>query len=1042
MTALRFAAKYAHSPVVTLLVDHLCKMHQHDEASLLRILDAVDYEGRTPLLLALERHHLMGLTADALDERDQHTRSSVAEQELKTRKRKFTLYHGPSHLHVDAAIPNPRAAPAPKKTAPKAPPPPSLQASTPQRKQTASGKRMSFFAPRREVKAGRRKPRKLRPASFQLNLLFGEDGQQASGATVTRSTRRRMSSIVGDMPTIADDEAGDGGDPYGSREQLLVSDGSPRGGDLELGVVNGRESPDPEGSSADEMPLRDSTRLRNLRCELVSLLLEEDMSELLRDGQRRGSSASVDRRSSVRRASRVAHMMDEDNEEMSTRGAAGPHGGLQLQGHRVSRTRVVRLKGRFEDVVHILLRHNASISTATSTSGMKLHEFLDVSSAWRKICNTVTDLDQRAADAADQADALGDDADDHGFFRKQTAVNMFSTYKLQREAVFDDPVNQIVIDHHYHRTVKKRLMTHVLAYCVFLLLLTVLALAETTRDSLSAHYLHRSLHQTLVESSFKSTSGGEAVTWDEISRKEDVMAWLQGPFLDSFYPTSAASSAWDGSSLSTLSSALVNGQMRLIGVPRLRQVRSREENCPAMDNERDLPCLSNALDWSTEPFGPSAQWKYLSEDDVSGVGTWGRYHWYPGGGHIVKLPPVTIASSRGNTLSELVDLRDNYFVDRRTRALFVEFTVYSTNEDHFVNGYVLAEFPRSGGVFTSANFPVSPLRRYDGPNAGLRIALEVVVLLMLCGWLVARVRRDCVAYGPTAWSTFLYDLFFWRLSFLNWVQTVSLLMVFVLHIVGIFEEAAIDWDRGEGFTQVDRLGLATRLETQSWSVLVFESWLKTLDYLKAFSPLNRLIVTIELMVKELWTFAIIFLVVLAAFASGEYISFGYQTSDSLTWMYTFASRFSVASTGRPLETWDDVSRVLGIVYPLLFVAVVSLLLVNVLIAILNAAYLAAHTKAAKSQWAKRQFGEIHNVASYETSTGFSGGDNVAQSSKHALLQAHKKVKKAVSTLSRRVAVRRSSKLRAAANSASTRELQEVDEVAMQFRSRSATMGYF
>ena len=116
---------------MTLLVDYLCKMHQHDEASLLRILDAVDYEGRTPLLLALERHHLMGLTADALDERDQHARSSVAEQELKTRKRKFTLYHGPSHLHVDAAIPNPRAAPAPKKTAPKAPPPASLRASTP-----------------------------------------------------------------------------------------------------------------------------------------------------------------------------------------------------------------------------------------------------------------------------------------------------------------------------------------------------------------------------------------------------------------------------------------------------------------------------------------------------------------------------------------------------------------------------------------------------------------------------------------------------------------------------------------------------------------------------------------------------------------------------------------------------------------------------------------------------------------------------------------------------------------------------------------------
>ena len=50
-----------------------------------------------------------------------------------------------------------------------------------------------------------------------------------------------MSSIVGDMPTIANDEMGDGGDRYG-----LVSDGSARGGDLELRVVHGRESPDSE----------------------------------------------------------------------------------------------------------------------------------------------------------------------------------------------------------------------------------------------------------------------------------------------------------------------------------------------------------------------------------------------------------------------------------------------------------------------------------------------------------------------------------------------------------------------------------------------------------------------------------------------------------------------------------------------------------------------------------------------------------------------------------------------------------------------------
>ncbi len=99
-----------------------------------------------------------------------------------------------------------------------------------------------------------------------------------------------------------------------------------------------------------------------------------------------------------------------------------------------------------------------------------------------------------------------------------------------------------------------------------------------------------------------------------------------------------------------------------------------------------------------------------------------------------------------------------------------------------------------------------------------------------------------------------------------------------------------------------------------YSVLVLVAWFKLFDYLSVFNRLFRLIIMIEMvpppppcarvlttlpcslralaqMSWQLVNWFMIFVVVLAAFTSAEYVAYGYLDPKSYTWLWGFIARF-------------------------------------------------------------------------------------------------------------------------------------------------------
>ena len=71
-------------------------------------------------------------------------------------------------------------------------------------------------------------------------------------------------------------------------------------------------------------------------------------------------------------------------------------------------------------------------------------------------------------------------------------------------------------------------------------------------------------------------------------------------------------------------------------------------------------------------------WTYSTEQELDGSSDWGTLAKYGGGGYYQDLPPL-----KADAAQVLQELKDGLWVDRGTRAIFIDFTVYNANINLF-----------------------------------------------------------------------------------------------------------------------------------------------------------------------------------------------------------------------------------------------------------------------------------------------------------------------------------------------------------------------
>jgi hypothetical protein len=99
-------------------------------------------------------------------------------------------------------------------------------------------------------------------------------------------------------------------------------------------------------------------------------------------------------------------------------------------------------------------------------------------------------------------------------------------------------------------------------------------------------------------------------------------------------------------------------------------------------------------------------WHYQTSSQLHGSSSSGLISRYGGGGFVQDL-----TTNYTSAQAELQNLKEKKWLDRGTRVVFLDFTVYNANINLFCQIKLIVEFPASGGAVSSKSFSTVKLIR-------------------------------------------------------------------------------------------------------------------------------------------------------------------------------------------------------------------------------------------------------------------------------------------------------------------------------------------
>nr|XP_045012360.1 polycystic kidney disease 2-like 1 protein isoform X3 [Jaculus jaculus] len=290
----------------------------------------------------------------------------------------------------------------------------------------------------------------------------------------------------------------------------------------------------------------------------------------------------------------------------------------------------------------------------------------------------------------------------------------------------------------------KTTLRELLVYIVFLVDICLVTYGMT---SSSAYY-----YTKVMSELFLQTPSDTGVSFQAISSMADFWDFAQGPLLDSLYWTKW----YNNQSLGHGSHSFIYYENLLLGAPRLRQLRVRNDSCVVHEDFREdiLSCYDvySADKEEQVPFGAlnGTAWTYHSQNELGGSSHWGRLTSYSGGGYYLDLPGSRQASSEA-----LQDLREWLWLNRGTRVVFIDFSVYNANINLFCVLRLVVEFPATGGAIPSWQIRTVKLLRYVSNWDFFIAGCEVLFCIFIFYYVVEEIlelRMHRLNYLGSIWN--------------------------------------------------------------------------------------------------------------------------------------------------------------------------------------------------------------------------------------------------------------------------------------------------
>ncbi|XP_004580300.2 polycystin-2-like protein 1 [Ochotona princeps] len=467
----------------------------------------------------------------------------------------------------------------------------------------------------------------------------------------------------------------------------------------------------------------------------------------------------------------------------------------------------------------------------------------------------------------------------------------------------------------------KTTLRELLVYIVFLVDICLLTYGMM---SSSAYY-----YTKVMSELFLHAPSDTGISFQAISSMADFWDFAQGPLLDGLYWTKW----YNNKSLGYGSHSFIYYENMLLGVPRLRQLRVRNDSCVVHEDFREdiLNCYDvySADKEEQRPFGSlnGTAWTYHSQNELGGSSHWGRLTGYSGGGYYLDLPGSQQASA-----DVLRDLQEGLWLDRGTRVVFIDFSVYNANINLFCVLRLVVEFPATGGAIPSWQIRTVKLTRYVSNWDFFIVGCEVIFCIFIIYYVVEE----------------LLEIHIHRLHYLHSIWNILDLVIILLSIVAvgfhIFRTLEVSrlmsklLQQPNAYADFEFLAFWQTQYNNMNAVNLFFAWIKIFKYISFNKTMTQLSSTLARCAKDILGFAVMFFIVFFAYAQLGYLLFGTQVENFSTFIKCIFTQFRIILGDFDYNAIDNANRILGPVYFVTYVFFVFFVLLNMFLAIINDTY--------------------------------------------------------------------------------------------------------
>uniref|UniRef100_A0AAY4C6X6 EF-hand domain-containing protein n=1 Tax=Denticeps clupeoides TaxID=299321 RepID=A0AAY4C6X6_9TELE len=471
---------------------------------------------------------------------------------------------------------------------------------------------------------------------------------------------------------------------------------------------------------------------------------------------------------------------------------------------------------------------------------------------------------------------------------------------------------------------EKYLKTTLRELFVYIMFLVDMCLLTYGMTSSSTFYYTQAMTDLFVNS-----PGDAGVAFQSVGCMTDFWTYAQGQLLDGLY----WSRWYNNQSLEYGDQSFIFYENMLLGVPRIRQLKVKNNSCTVHKDFREE--IANCYDVYSDKkedeseFGliNGTAWQYHTESQLKGSNHWGLLATYSGGGYYQDL--TRTRDDSGNILAEL---NNNLWLDRGTRAVFIDFSTYNANINLFCIIRLLVEFPATGGAISSYQIRTVKLLRYvtmwDFAIAGCEIVFCVFILYYVVEEIL-ELRIHKLSYFTSIW---------------NVLDIVIILLAIVAIVFNVFRTIKVDNLLGklleypENYADFEFLGFWQTQYNNMNAVNLFFAWIKIFKYISFNKTMTQLSSTLARCAADIFGFAIMFFIVFFAYAQLGYLLFGNQVESFSTFSKCIFTQFRIILGDFDYNAIDQANRVLGPIYFFTYVFFVFFVLLNMFLAIINDTY--------------------------------------------------------------------------------------------------------